>query len=149
MDRAHPSLFDGINLGIHEAGHLLFRPFGEWLHAAGGTILQLLAPVAAAVIFARQRDYFAIGVSGVWLATNWYGIAVYAADAQAMRLPLVTVGGGEARHDWNYLLEEIGLLASDGVISGLFTFLGFLCMWLSVSGGLWLLYTMRVESRNR
>jgi hypothetical protein len=53
--------FAGINLPIHEGGHLLFRMLGwEFLHVAGGTLLQLFAPIAAAVAFSRQRDYFAI-----------------------------------------------------------------------------------------
>ncbi|HSS47215.1 MAG TPA: hypothetical protein VLL03_07370, partial [Burkholderiales bacterium] len=45
-DPLYSSLFGGLNLGIHEAGHLLFRFFGfEFLMVAGGTLLQLAAPV--------------------------------------------------------------------------------------------------------
>jgi hypothetical protein len=34
--------FVGINLPLHEGGHLLFRLLGwEFLHVAGGTLLQL------------------------------------------------------------------------------------------------------------
>src|SRR5689334_17337137 len=29
-----------FNLGIHELGHMLFAPFGEFMHIAGGSIFQ-------------------------------------------------------------------------------------------------------------
>ena len=56
----YSSIFDGINLVIHEAGHLAFSYFGELLEIAGGTILQLMAPIVAAFAFYRQKDYFAV-----------------------------------------------------------------------------------------
>ena len=31
-------LIDGVNLLIHEAGHLIFSPFGEFLMIAGGVL---------------------------------------------------------------------------------------------------------------
>ena len=98
------SLFGGINLGIHEGGHLLFRFFGEFICVAGGTIAQLSAPLITAGIFFWQRDYFGICVALGWLSTNLIGVGVYMADAQDMLLPLVTVGGGSENavvgHDW-------------------------------------------------
>ncbi len=65
FDVTYHSLFDGLNLIIHEGGHLLFSYGGEFIGFAGGTILQLIAPVGSAVMFARQRDYFAISACGV------------------------------------------------------------------------------------
>jgi len=71
------TFFSGINLPIHEGGHLLFRIFGwEFLHAAGGALLQLFAPIGAALMFARQRDYFAIVFCIGWLSTNLMGTGV-------------------------------------------------------------------------
>src|SRR5262245_42580474 len=53
------TLFAGINLPIHEGGHLLFRLVGwDFLHVVGGTLLQIVAPLASAWMFFRQRDYF-------------------------------------------------------------------------------------------
>src|SRR5436190_19244098 len=50
------TLFSGINLPIHEGGHLLFRLLGcEFLHVAGGTLLQMFAPLASAVMFFKHR----------------------------------------------------------------------------------------------
>ena len=38
-DGGEGSLLDGVNLAIHETGHLVFGPFGEFIGFAGGTNL--------------------------------------------------------------------------------------------------------------
>ena len=107
------TLFSGINVPLHEGGHLLFRMFGwELLHVVGGTLLQLFAPVASALMFYRQRDYFAIAFCVGWFSTNLMSTGVYMADAEALQLPLVTAegGGGSVIHDWEFLFSKFGLL---------------------------------------
>ncbi|MFN2493443.1 MAG: hypothetical protein ABR501_11240 [Pyrinomonadaceae bacterium] len=37
-------LIDGVNLLIHEAGHLFFRPLGEFMMIAGGSLFQVIMP---------------------------------------------------------------------------------------------------------
>ncbi len=54
-DDQYNSLFGMLNLGIHELGHMLFRPAGEFLCIAGGTILQLLIPIISVFMFVRQQ----------------------------------------------------------------------------------------------
>jgi hypothetical protein len=144
LDPRYWSLFDSLNLPIHEAGHLLFRFDGDFLCAAGGTILQLAAPIASAVMFFRQRDYFAIAVCSGWLSTNLYQIGVYVADARAQALDLVTVGEpqGPIRHDWNYMLGELGLLEYDAALGWLVCQTGLLAMLACLGGGVWLLWHM-------
>jgi hypothetical protein len=140
------TLFSGINLPIHEGGHLLFRIFGgEFLHAAGGTLLQLVAPVGAAVVFARQRDYFAIAFCLGWLSTNLMGTGVYMADAEVQQLPLVTAegGGGDVIHDWQYLFSTLGLLRGCEVVGWLTRQAGNVVMIASLGLGAWLLGRMR------
>ena len=146
------TLFDGINLGIHELGHVLFAPFGELLTAAGGTITQCAAPVAAAFVFLRQRDYFGIAVAWCWLATNLYGVAVYAADARALQLNLVAPGmgmvpasEGTISHDWEFLLGQLGWLQHTEVIAGAFRLSAFVSMAVGVAFGGWLLWRMAVD----
>jgi hypothetical protein len=111
-DLAHPgrgTLLDGVDLAIHETGHLVFGPFGEFIGFAGGTLFQLIMPAAFAVYFWRRGDRHASSVAVWWIAQNCGHIATYVADARAQDLPLV--GGGE--HDWFYLLSATGQLPHD------------------------------------
>lgn len=148
-DPHYDSLFGALNLGLHEAGHLLFSWFGVFLTVAGGTLLQLAAPVLSAVMFRRQPDYFALPICGAWLATNLYGVATYLADARAMELPLVTVGGGEplVGHDWNYLLGTLGLLPLDAFLAGCVRLLAFVVLWGSLAAAVAMLVRMARSAR--
>ena len=58
----HYHLVDGVNLGAHEAGHMFFRFFGQTLHFFGGSIGQLVFPVAFVVHFARRAQWFEAAV---------------------------------------------------------------------------------------
>ena len=132
IDPMYGSVFSGANLGVHEFGHILLGFDGEFLRIAGGTITQLAAPIICGVMFWRQPDYFALTLSGVWLATNLYNIAVYAADAQVLSLPLVSVGGGDAYHDWEYMLSTMGILGWSAGIAFIFRLFAFIFMWGSI-----------------
>jgi hypothetical protein len=148
-DPLYTSLFGPLNLALHEAGHLLFAYLpGEFLAVAGGTLLQLAAPLMSAAMFLRQPDYFAITVCGAWLATNLYNVAAYMADARAQELPLVTVGDGECVicHDWGYMLGQLGLMSFDTTLAGLVRLLAFFVMWGSLGVGAWMIMRM---ARNR
>lgn len=142
-DTHYTSLFGGLNLGLHEMGHLLFRSGGHFLHIAGGTILQLLAPAALMLMFFRQRDYFAIAVCLAWLSTNFANIGTYMADAEKMALPLVTVGDAAfVIHDWRFLLAKFGLLERCEALGALTRGLGHLFMLAFVAAALWILWQM-------
>lgn len=99
---------DGVNLFVHEAGHVIFGPFGNVLGTLGGTLLQLLFPIAFVIYFWRRAQRFEAGVCGVWAAESGMYTAEYMADAQARVLPLV---GGHI-HDWNWLLGRGGILGA-------------------------------------
>src|SRR5881628_3108591 len=43
---------------FHEAGHVIFMPFGQALRVAGGTLGQLLMPLICAVVLHRRDDNF-------------------------------------------------------------------------------------------
>jgi hypothetical protein len=137
--------FVGINLPLHEGGHLLFRLLGwEFLHVAGGTLLQLAAPIGAAVVFFRQRDYFAIAFCIGWLSTGLMGTGVYMADAQVQQLPLVTAegGGGDITHDWEFLFSHLGLLRACEAIGWLTRQTANLTMLAGLGLGGWLMARM-------
>lgn len=102
---------DGVNLLLHEAGHPLFSFFGEFAMVAGGTLMQLLFPLAFVVYFHRSRQPFGAAVSLAWLGESLFNVARYAADARARVLPLL--GGDEVGHDWVYMLGHLGMLHRD------------------------------------
>ena len=107
------SLLDGVDLAIHEAGHLVFAPFGDFMSFLGGTVLQLLLPGVFVAHFLRRGERYGAAVCLWWVAQNCWNISVYAGDARGQALPLV--GGGE--HDWAYLLDALGWLAHDTAIA--------------------------------
>ena len=146
-DDRYNSLFGMLNLGIHELGHMVFRPLGEFMHIAGGTILQLLVPIISVFMFRRQRDYFALSLSGAWMSTNLYNVATYMADARARVLPLVTPGGGYAKHDWYHLFYRMGLLPYDTKIAAGVRVIAFVIMWGSIAAGAWMCYLMATRRK--
>jgi hypothetical protein len=101
------TLLDNVNLPIHETGHLVFAAFGEQITALGGTLFQLIVPLAFAISFLLRRDQHAASVMLWWVGQNCTYIGTYMADAVVQELPLV--GGGE--HDWSFLFGEWNLLA--------------------------------------
>jgi hypothetical protein len=129
-DRGH--FIDGANLVVHEAGHLLFGYLGQAMGVLGGTILQLLVPVAFTVYFVRQGSRYSAAVTLFWAGQNMFNISVYIKDAPFMELPLVGVGGGECVHDWNFLLLKSGMLASAQAIGKLVYGLGVLVVAAAV-----------------
>ena len=107
----HPDqwrLIDGVNLIIHEAGHLFFRPFGEFIMIAGGSLFQVIVPATFAGYFYFKRQYFSCAFILFWLGESLLNVSVYAADSVQMQLPLL--GGNDSIHDWNYMLDHLGLL---------------------------------------
>jgi hypothetical protein len=123
---------------------LLFRSLGQFICVAGGTFLQLFAPIASMVMFLKQRDYFAIAICFGWLSTNIMGVSVYMADAEEMVLPLVTVGNhnGIVTHDWRFLLSKFGLMSHCEELGWLTRQAGNLSMLVCLGLGGWLLWQM-------
>ena len=99
-------ILDNFNLLIHEAGHLIFLPFGHTLHFLGGSLLQCLIPAAFVISFWRTRQPAGVAFSGLWLGQNFLNVARYISDARDMALPLL----GDGLHDWNTLLAGTFLL---------------------------------------
>jgi len=100
---------DSLDLAIHETGHLVFVFGGEFLTLLGGTLFQLIVPIAFVVALWRRRDHHGATVPLLWVGQNCWNISVYVQDARAQELPLV--GGGE--HDWANILGQLGWLEHD------------------------------------
>lgn len=138
--------FGGVNLVVHEAGHALFSWSGSTtLTVAGGTVLELAVPLMAGVLFARQRDPFAVTVAGFWLATALLDVAVYAGDARTRILPLVSVGEGPPLHDWGHLLGKAGILEHHRTVARLIRDAGVVIMTASLLAGGWITSRTRLK----
>jgi hypothetical protein len=94
----------------------------------GGTIGQLFVPLAFTAYFLALKERFSSAVTLFWAGQNLFNISVYVKDAQAMAMPLVSMGGGDAIHDWNYILTKLGLLRHDQVVGNLTYGMGIMIM---------------------
>ena len=142
----YSTIFQGINLAFHEMGHIVFAPFGEFMGFAGGTLGQLLVPVAAGVALFRQRDWFAVSFAICWLGINCFEIVEYAGDALTRQLPLVSPTSGEPEHDWTYLLAELGILHHTETVAAAWQWAGRITMTAGIAFGGWVLWVMRRET---
>ncbi len=93
-------IVDLINLFIHEAGHAFLRIFGMVIHMLGGSLFQVLLPLALVLVTARRKLSHA-ALPAFWLGENLVNISVYIRDAPYKRLKLIAQG---LIHDWNWLL---------------------------------------------
>jgi hypothetical protein len=100
------TFIDNADLIIHEAGHFFFGFMGSFIHAAGGTLMQILFPAFLAFYFFRSAYVTGVQVFIFWLGQNLLNISVYAADAQVRKLHLL----GNGKHDWYFMLQELGIL---------------------------------------
>lgn len=134
------SFLDLPNLVFHEAGHILFTPFGRFMTVLGGSLLQVLVPAVCGVAFMRQENRFAAAVCAWWAGENLIDLAPYIADARALRLTLLggRTGAEVEGHDWEYLLATLGWLHLDRVLGRAAHVTGVVVMmasivWASVS----------------
>jgi len=140
---SHWTVLSSVDFCVHEFGHLLFSPFGEFIGVAGGTILQCLVPVLVAAGFYKEKEFFGISLCFGWLAVNFLEVSRYVADARAMELPLFNpTGSASIIHDWNYLLGRMGILRYDTVLAALIKILSLLFMLFCLTSGGWLLLKM-------
>lgn len=111
-----PWFISSLNIFFHEAGHVIFSPFGHIIMVLGGALGELVIPALFLTYFHRNHQTPGIVFSLWWLSVAVYDIAIYVGDAQAQILPLI---GGQDGHDWSYLLGRFGLLDYDVLFSRL------------------------------
>jgi hypothetical protein len=99
------------DLVFHEAGHIIFSPFGRFMTVLGGSLLQLLIPVIAAIAFLRQEEPFGTAICAWWAGQNLVDLAPYIADANTLRLVLLggRTGAEVEGHDWEFILNQLGI----------------------------------------
>ncbi|MGI8884954.1 MAG: hypothetical protein ACR2IA_12005 [Pyrinomonadaceae bacterium] len=125
-DPMQGSFLDSVDLPIHETGHLLFRPFGEFLAIAGGSLFQIIVPAVFVGYFLWNKKYYSAAIVAFWVGQSIINIFVYANDAVVMQLVLTggLTGSEGGFHDWNYLLSETGLLDKTSLVAKLIRFCG-------------------------
>lgn len=131
-----------VNLVFHEAGHILFRPFGMFLTVLGGSLLQSLIPVICLFHFALRKANFSASIMLWWLGHTFMDTAVYIYDAYDQVLPLL--GGGTGKeiggHDWRWILSRLGILDKYSKTALSVNNLGRLCLILSMIWSACVLY---------
>ncbi len=133
-----------VNLPFHEAGHLVFLPFGKVLHSLGGSLGQIIMPlVCALVLLIGTRDTFGASIALWWTGESMLDMAPYIDDARSMTLPLLGGNTGSSApygfHDWNFVLSELNLLRYDHLFANIAFTGGRLIMSLALLWGLALL----------
>lgn len=107
------SFMHNILLPMHEAGHVLFSPFGEFMMILGGSLFQLALPFGIGVAFIlKYRDNFGAAIGLWWASVSLMDLAPYIYDALHPQLTLLGGGTGanDGPHDWIYLLITLGQL---------------------------------------
>jgi hypothetical protein len=133
LDRSGFLFLDYANLMIHEAGHPLFSPFGYTMTILGGTLAELIVPLACFIWFFVKRETAGVAFCVFWFFENFLYIGTYMADARTLALPLV----GSGDHDWEILFTQWNLLVHAEQIGHTTRFLGWLGMlsalaWLAL-----------------
>jgi len=119
------------DLVFHEAGHVLFMPFGRFMTVLGGSLTQVLVPLVCAGAFLWQtHDRFAATVAVWWAGENLLDVAPYINDARDLRLVLLGghTGAEVEGHDWEYLLNAMGIAHRDHAIAAVVQGLGIAVM---------------------
>ena len=95
-------VIDMINLFIHEAGHFFFKIFGRWVYFLGGSLFQVLLPLAL-VITTWRSNKASIFFPLFWVGESMINVSIYIQDAPYRKLHLIAKG---LIHDWNWLLSD-------------------------------------------
>lgn len=116
LHRGEYTLLDNFHLIVHEAGHLFFSFFGNFVQFLGGTLMQLIIPILLLIVFYKSCMPRGMQFAFFLLGHSLINVSVYAADARTKALPLL----GNGKHDWAYLLNEMNLLNFDTEIGYFF-----------------------------
>lgn len=139
------SFMHTVNLVFHEAGHVIFSPFGRFISILGGTLGQWLIPlIVMGAFLLHTRDTFAASIGLWWLGQSFMDAAPYINDARAGKLMLL--GGVTGRdvpgyHDWENILRDLGWMQYDHTIAGIVNAIGVVLMVMSFLWGAYVLYS--------
>ena len=144
------SFLHWIHLPFHEAGHVVFRPFGAFLHILGGTLGQLLVPGIVVAAFLRASDPFGAAVGVWWLGQSCMDCAPYINDARERSLVLLSGETGQEDwegHDWYQILSRSHALPFDHALARLAWLLGVSLMLAALVWGAYVVWAQRQKPR--
>ncbi|HEY6897416.1 MAG TPA: hypothetical protein VI279_09135 [Rhodocyclaceae bacterium] len=147
-DELLESFMHSIVIPFHEAGHVLFMPFGRFMTVLGGSLFQVLMPlIVAGAFFIQQRDAFGAGLGVWWAGASMVDVSAYIYDAADPQLPLIGGGtGADSFHDWIYLLDVFHQTRHSPFWGGLAHAIGILVM---VAGLAWSAAVLWRQHRRR
>ncbi len=136
------------DLVFHEAGHVIFSPFGRFMTVFGGSLTQVLIPIVLAVAFVRQGQPFSAAACAWWAGQNLVDLAPYIADARSLSLVLLggRTGAEVEGHDWEFILMRLGAMHHDRTLGLAAHYGGLAVMVASIAFGAWWLFRAPPES---
>lgn len=115
-------------LYIHEAGHLIFSVFGDTMRIMGGSLMQILAPLAWFVVALREGSSLK-NTALVFTGVSIVDVSLYIKDAGMLQLPLIG-GLSKTHHDWATLMNNWGMIESSYAIGEIVFWIGMiLCVY--------------------
>jgi hypothetical protein len=137
------SFMHNINLVFHEAGHVVFIPFGFFMTILGGTLGQLIMPAVVMGNFLYKHNIFGATAGLWWLGQSFMDVAPYIDDALVQQLVLLgghTGADAPGNHDWNNILGELNRLEKCNDYASFAYNLGTLLMLVAFVWGAYILF---------
>ena len=121
---------------IHEAGHgvCYILPCPRFLMVINATIFQIGFPLGVAYYYAKKNNLFAsyIGIYFTGFSLHYTAWYISTSHEGAMVSAAKSFLGVDGYHDFNYILNTLGLLPYDSFISGMVKFLAYALMCYAV-----------------
>lgn len=121
---------DLVNLVFHEAGHTIFFSLGDFFRVLAGSWFQISLPLFIAIYFFWNEQFISASICLMWVGQNIMNVSIYIKDAILMQLPLL--GGDSVIHDWNYILNHLGILQYTSNIASIFYYTGIVFIYIGV-----------------
>jgi hypothetical protein len=128
-------VIDMIDLFIHEAGHLIFSIFGRFIGFLGGSLFQVIIPVATVIVFGRSSLKSA-PFTLYWTGQSTINVSIYIGDAPFQRLQLISRG---VIHDWRWILNHTGMIGYAGDIASIVNITGLFLCYTGIGIGIYII----------